>query len=435
MAKYTKEQLVQLLRKAGIPEKDIPMMVAIALAESAGNSDAQGDQKLADNKWGNSVGLFQVRSLRDPSKYKGADALRDATKLEDPIFNAKAAWAISKQGKDFTPWTTFNEGTYLDYMNDSTTPSRSRGPKVIKGKGKVIGELNLPSSQKDINIDTENTIDLSFLQTIANLSGLDYLITGLNDGTVTTQEALTAISASRWFKNSFIQKREALALQKQDPATFKNNLKNIESEIKQAFIEAGVDVNENLKQIKKLAGKAIFFDLTQEDFIKIVANSVDFESNYLKGLANTYAMDIIKRGQSFGVTLANQSAELKRFVKAKFTGEMSDDDINNFFKQEAIKAFPNYKARFDAGATLEDVADPFKKEIADYLELDVKDVNYNDPALKGIMTATNPKDGSPYAMSASERLKLIQNDPRYDKTKRSQNELVGSLLNMVGGRF
>ncbi len=50
MAKYTKEQLVQLLRKAGIPEKDIPMMVAIALAESAGNSDAQGDQKLADNK-------------------------------------------------------------------------------------------------------------------------------------------------------------------------------------------------------------------------------------------------------------------------------------------------------------------------------------------------------------------------------------------------
>jgi len=36
MAKYTKEQLVQLLRKAGIPEKDIPMMVAIALAESAG---------------------------------------------------------------------------------------------------------------------------------------------------------------------------------------------------------------------------------------------------------------------------------------------------------------------------------------------------------------------------------------------------------------
>lgn len=433
MAKYTRQQLIDLLRRAGIPDRDIPMMVAIALAESAGDSAAQGDQKLADDKWGNSVGLFQVRSLRDPSKYKGADALRDAAKLEDPIFNARAAWAISKQGKDFTPWTTFNEGTYLDYMNDSTTPSRSRKPKGFKGKGKVLGDLSTLFNTEDLNIDTENTIDLSFLQTIANLSGLNYLITGLNDGTVTTQEALTAVSSSKWFKNNFIQRREALALQKQDPATFKNNLKKLESEIRQAFKDAGATVNE--KQIKKLATQSIFFDLSKEDFIKVVTDSIDFESNYLKGLANTYAMDIIKRGQSFGVTLANQSAELKRFVKAKFTGEMSDDDINNFFKQEAIKAFPNYKARFEAGATLEDVADPFKKEIAEFLELDVKDVNYNDPALKGIMTATNPKDGSPYAMSASERLKLIQNDPRYDGTKRSQNELVGSLLNMVGGRF
>lgn len=433
MAKYTRQQLIDLLRRAGIPDRDIPMMVAIALAESAGDSAAQGDQKLADDKWGNSVGLFQVRSLRDPSKYKGADALRDAAKLEDPIFNARAAWAISKQGKDFTPWTTFNEGTYLDYMNDSTTPSRSRKPKGFKGKGKVLGDLSTLFNTEDLNIDTENTVDLSFLQTLANLAGLDSVITSLNDKTMTLAEAETIIESSKWFKSIFAEQRNALALQKQDPATFKRKQKNAEDTIRQAFIEAGAEYSD--KQISKLAYQAMLFNLTQEDFVKIVADSIDFESKYLKGLANTYAMDITKKGQLFGVTLAPQSAELKRFVKAKFTGEMSDDDINNFFKQEAIKAFPNYKARFEAGATLEDVADPFKKEIAEFLELDVKDVNYNDPALKGIMTATNPKDGSPYAMSASERLKLIQNDPRYDGTKRSQNELVGSLLNMVGGRF
>lgn len=433
MAKYTRQQLIDLLRQAGIPDRDIPMMVAIALAESAGDSAAQGDQKLADDKWGNSVGLFQVRSLRDPSKYKGADALRDAAKLEDPIFNARAAWAISKQGKDFTPWTTFNEGTYLDYMNDSTTPSRSRKPKGFKGKGKVLGDLGTLFNTEDLNIDTENTIDLSFLQTIANLSGLTNLITGLNDGTVTTQEALTAISSSKWFKNNFIQRREALALQKQDPATFKNNLKKIESEIREAFKDAGGEINE--KQIKKLATQSIFFDLSNEDFIKVVTDSIDFESNYLKGLANTYAMDIIKRGQSFGVTLANKSAELKRFVKAKFTGEMSDDDINNFFKQEAIKAFPNYKARFEAGATLEDVADPIKKEIASTLELNSEDIGYNDNLLKSVLTATNPKDGSPYAMSRAEVVKLAMNDSRFDSTKKAQDMLTTPLLQLVYGRY
>jgi hypothetical protein len=138
MAKYTKQQIIELLRQAGVPEQDIPTMVAIAIAESAGNTDAQGDKTLANNKWGNSVGLFQIRSLRDPSKYSGVDRLRDAAKLEDPVYNAKAAWAISKEGTDYSPWTTFTEGTYQKYMDGSSTPSRSKGPKVFKGRGKVV---------------------------------------------------------------------------------------------------------------------------------------------------------------------------------------------------------------------------------------------------------------------------------------------------------
>ena len=37
MAQYTKKEIIDILVKAGIPNKDIPKMVAIALAESMGD--------------------------------------------------------------------------------------------------------------------------------------------------------------------------------------------------------------------------------------------------------------------------------------------------------------------------------------------------------------------------------------------------------------
>lgn len=428
MAKYTRQQIIELLRQAGVPEQDIPTMVAIAMAESAGNTDAQGDKTLANSKWGNSVGLFQIRSLRDPSKYTGVDRLRDAAKLEDPVYNAKAAWAISKEGTDYSPWTTFTEGTYQKYMDGSSTPSRSKGPKVVKGRGKVLGSL-------DTLFDTsgENTVDLSFLQSLASVAGLDYVIAGLNDGSISPEQASTIIQTSKFYRENVKQTRDALALQKTDPATFKDTIENYKDDIRQTFIDAGADYNE--KQIADLANKAALFKLKKEDFVRIVANSVDFESSYLRGLANTYATGIRKSASSYGITLPDGSKELKNLVKDKFTGAMSDDDITARFREEAIKAFPNFKARFEAGATLDDVAKPFRDDIADTLELNSEDVGYNDAVLKSVLTATNPKDGSPYAMSRAEVIKLAMNDSRFDSTQKAQRMLLGPLLRLTGGYY
>ena len=428
MAKYTRQQIIELLRQAGVPEQDIPTMVAIAMAESAGNTDAQGDKTLANSKWGNSVGLFQIRSLRDPSKYTGVDRLRDAAKLEDPVYNAKAAWAISKEGTDYSPWTTFTEGTYQKYMDGSSTPSRSKGPKVVKGRGKVLGSL-------DTLFDTsgENTVDLSFLQSLASVAGLDYVIAGLNDGSISPEQASTIIQTSKFYRENVKQTRDALALQKTDPATFKDTIENYKDDIRQTFIDAGADYNE--KQIADLANKAALFKLKKEDFVRIVANSVDFESSYLRGLANTYATGIRKSASSYGITLPDGSKELKTLVKNKFIGAMSDDDITARFREEAIKAFPNFKARFEAGATLDDVAKPFRDDIADTLELNSEDVGYNDAVLKSVLTATNPKDGSPYAMSRAEVIKLAMNDSRFDSTQKAQKMLLGPLLRLTGGYY
>ena len=71
---------------------------------------------LRNPKWGCSVGLTQIRTLRDPTAYSAIDRWRDAEKLKDPYYQGAATWALSKGGTDFTPWSVFVHGTYEPYV-------------------------------------------------------------------------------------------------------------------------------------------------------------------------------------------------------------------------------------------------------------------------------------------------------------------------------
>jgi hypothetical protein len=164
MAKYTEAEIIQILRDADIPEKDIPLMIAIAMAESKGDSDAVGDVKLANDKWDASIGLFQVRSLRNPEKYSKADKLRIKDKLFDPVYNAKVAYEISKKGKDWSPWSTYNDDSYKEFLPSRSSRSQIRIAGGGRGKGKPItmaasGSTPSMGSDKDLKDLQKNLRD------------------------------------------------------------------------------------------------------------------------------------------------------------------------------------------------------------------------------------------------------------------------------------
>lgn len=155
MAKYTEAEIIQILRDAEIPEKDIPLMIAIAMAESSNNPDAIGDEDKINDKWDASIGLFQVRSLKNPESYSKADKLRIKDKLFDPVYNAKAAYEISKKGKDWTPWSTYNDDSYKKFLPKRSSRSQIRIVGGGKGKGKPItmaasGSTPSVGSDKDL---------------------------------------------------------------------------------------------------------------------------------------------------------------------------------------------------------------------------------------------------------------------------------------------
>lgn len=116
-------------RSAGLTDRaKLITAVAIAGAESGWNPAAVGDVALADSVWGPSLGLWQIRSLR--ADY-GSGRARDAERLHDPEFNARAMVEISANGTNWRPWSVWTNGAYRDRIAQATAAVDALGPAVV----------------------------------------------------------------------------------------------------------------------------------------------------------------------------------------------------------------------------------------------------------------------------------------------------------------
>jgi hypothetical protein len=90
------ETVLSLLYTRGVEGNDLLSLAAITEGESARNPLAEGDQSLADAKWGSSWGAWQIRSVR---AQKGTGGIRDEDRLRTVEGNADAAVALYEAAK------------------------------------------------------------------------------------------------------------------------------------------------------------------------------------------------------------------------------------------------------------------------------------------------------------------------------------------------
>jgi hypothetical protein len=96
----TRAAVLQIATQAGFP--DPKLASAIAFAESGGVPGA-----LAVSSREFSVGLWQINTKAHP--YSVDD-------LKHPLFNARAAYQISKGGTDWRPWSAYTSGGYRKFQ-------------------------------------------------------------------------------------------------------------------------------------------------------------------------------------------------------------------------------------------------------------------------------------------------------------------------------
>jgi hypothetical protein len=117
-------QIAGYAYRAGFRGQALTVATAVALAESGGRPRAHNPVP-PDN----SYGLWQINMLGalGPERRR-AFHLGGNNQLFDPMANARAAFAISRQGRSFGPWTTYTSGAYRRFLG----PARQAGRGVTR---------------------------------------------------------------------------------------------------------------------------------------------------------------------------------------------------------------------------------------------------------------------------------------------------------------
>lgn len=117
----------RLAYNAGFRGADLVTATAIAGAESSYNQSAQNNGDGRPQKWGPSVGMWQVRTLQQPSQWTGLDNRRDPNIVGGPgnaQNNADFAYDVY-QRSGFREWGAFTNGSYKNHLSAATTAVNS----------------------------------------------------------------------------------------------------------------------------------------------------------------------------------------------------------------------------------------------------------------------------------------------------------------------
>ena len=115
-------QIGEVAEQAGFSGAGLAMAIAVALAESG------GDPLATDHDTNGTVdrGLWQINSV-----HRAYSAACDYA----PSCAARAAYAISAHGRDWSPWVTYQRGEEIAYLPEAVSWVDQRAPVAAIGAG------------------------------------------------------------------------------------------------------------------------------------------------------------------------------------------------------------------------------------------------------------------------------------------------------------
>lgn len=187
MVRRSPEEVYASLLAAGWPRQAAVTMTAIAGAESGWDPDALGDLGLQGQGWGPSFGLFQIRTRQGET---GTGTSRDIARLSSgDVEQARAAWQISQQGADFSPWSVYSSGAYQQFLpaaqraaaklGDGDGPLPTLGPGWLPWNWpSVIGNEVIETGQEAAGQVLGGVRHIA-LEGVAVVAGLGLVVAGL----------------------------------------------------------------------------------------------------------------------------------------------------------------------------------------------------------------------------------------------------------------
>ena len=254
--------------------------------------------------------------------------------------------------------------------------------------------------------------------------------------TWTADKFIARLRGTKWFKKHSSSVRNAILQKTADPATYKANVDQMFATVRDSYGKTFGEAGMSDKQMRNWAETAHRMGWSEAELMDHMVGSVNFRkvlaNDALGGTAAQVQDQVKALGVNFGVDLGDNwvAAQVGKVVEGNDTMEGLTSRVRDLAKRQ-YKAFAD---DIDGGATIAEIADPYRQKMADLLELNPHDVSLQDGMLQKALKSTDAK-GNPAAMDFSDFTDMVRQDKRWQYTDNAHKQVAGvteGLLRQFG---
>lgn len=255
-----------------------------------------------------------------------------------------------------------------------------------------------------------------------------------------TNMFVARLRATKWFRNHSASVRNAIMQETSDPATYKANVDQMASRVRDAFGKAygstaGAILGQD--QLGAWAETAYRMGWSEEQLMDHMGATINFQKllrqNKLGGTASEMAHNIDQVAEQMGVAVGDnwKAAQVKRVLM----GDDTDAAVQARIRDIAAAKYGAFADDIRAGRTVTEIADPYVQQMSQLLELDPAQVNITKSREIQRALTTKNSQGVPTGMDMNDFADMIRRDKRWqytDNAKQQAADVTSQLLRGFG---
>jgi len=247
----------------------------------------------------------------------------------------------------------------------------------------------------------------------------------------TPDEFVARVRDTTWFKTHSDTARQALILQKADPATY--NERTLSNVATARSMAASLGARVTAAQLNTIGSEALLYNWTTDQLKQHMTAFVTAGTGgQYSGSAGTEQNQYNQLAQDYGISLA--PAQMAKFIQDSVLGTANQQTVQNWMIAQSASRYPALSQRLQSGETLKQIADPYVQSQAKVFETNPNAINLTDPSIQSALSGKD-SSGKPAVMSVWQYEQNLRQDPRFMKTQQAQDngmQMAHSVLKDMG---
>lgn len=243
---------------------------------------------------------------------------------------------------------------------------------------------------------------------------------------------IAKLRGTKWFKTHSANVRNAIMQETSDPATYKANVAQMTATVKDAWGKMFGDSMANDDRLAAWAETAHRMGWSEAQLIDRMTKGIDYQKlltrTKLGGTAAETRDALNQLSEQYGVKVGDQW--MANTLKKVLEGSDTMTGVTSRIRELSKRTYAAWADQIDAGMTMSEIADPYRQQMADLLEVNPAEIDLHDNMIQQALKQTTT-DGKPAAMSLTAFADKVRQDNRWQYTDNAKQQVASATEGLL----